>query len=115
MINNTLITPALGDSILAGITRDSVLKLARSWGVRVEERRISVKEIKEALEKEEVREAFGVGTAATIAHIELIGYAGKNYLLPPPEKSVFSNRVHKELDGIKHGTRPDPFGWIVKM
>jgi branched-chain amino acid aminotransferase len=115
VVNDTVITPALSDSILAGITRDSVLKLARLWGLRVEERKVSVKEIVECLEKQEVQEAFGVGTAATIAHIELIAYGGKDYSLPPPEKRVFAQRVHQELDGIKRGTRPDPFGWIVKM
>jgi len=115
VIDDTLITPALSDSILAGITRDSVLKLARSWNMRVEERKISVKELVTALESGKVKEAFGVGTAATIAHIELIGYEGENYLLPPAEKRLFANRVYEELDGIKHGSRPDPFGWIVKM
>ncbi|MEX2235533.1 MAG: branched-chain amino acid aminotransferase [Cyclobacteriaceae bacterium] len=115
VINDKLITPALSDSILAGITRDSVLQLARAWGLPVEERKISVKEIVESLEKGAVTEAFGVGTAATIAHIELIGYEGTNYLLPTSEKREFSNKIHEELDGIKHGTRPDPFGWIVKM
>ncbi|MEX1239338.1 MAG: branched-chain amino acid aminotransferase [Cyclobacteriaceae bacterium] len=115
VIGDTLITPALSDSILAGITRDSVLKLARSWNMRVEERKVTVQELITALEAGKVKDAFGVGTAATIAHIELIGYEGENYLLPPAEKRVFANRVYEELDGIKHGLRPDPFGWIVKM
>jgi branched-chain amino acid aminotransferase len=115
VINDTLITPALSDSILAGITRDSVLHLARTWGFPVEERKVSVKEIINALESGNVQEAFGVGTAATIAHIEIIGYEGRDYVLPPIEKRAFSKRVHEELDGIKHGTRPDLFGWIVKI
>ena len=115
MMNDKLITPSLSDSILAGITRDSVLQIARAWGVTVEERKVSVKEIVGALEKGTVQEAFGVGTAATIAHIESIGYEGTDYALPPVDKRVFANKVHAELDGIKHGTRPDPFGWIVKM
>ena len=115
VIEDTLITPALSDSILAGITRDSVLTLARSWNMRVEERKVPVKELIAALEAGKVKEAFGVGTAATIAHIELIGYEGETYLLPPAEKRVFANKVYEELDWIKHGTRPDPFGWIVKM
>ena len=59
-----------------------------------------------------MKEAFGAGTAATIAHIELIGHEGKNYFLPPVETRKFSNRVLQELEGMKHGTRPDPFGWI---
>jgi len=115
VMDDTLITPALSDSILAGITRDSVLQLARAWGMRVEERKISVKEIVEGLEKGKVQEAFGVGTAATIARIESIGYEGKDYLLPPAEKWVFAHKVGEALEGIKHGMKPDPFGWIVKM
>ncbi len=115
VIGDTLITPGLSDSILAGITRDSVLKLARSWGIRVEERPIAVKEIVEALEHGKVQEAFGVGTAATIARIETIGYGGKNYSLPAVHDKQIAGKISEELDGIKHGTRPDPFGWVVTM
>lgn len=115
VIEDTLVTPALSDSILAGITRDSVLKLARHWGMKVEERRISVHELVEGLQKGKVKEAFGAGTAATIAHIELIGYQDKDYYLPPVAERKFANRVFAELEGIKRGTKPDPFGWIVKM
>lgn len=115
VIDDTLVTPALSDSILAGITRDSVLKLARTWGMKVEERRVSVKELVEALKDGRVTEAFGVGTAATIAHIELIGHEGKDYPLPPVGKREFANKVYKELEAIKRGQQSDPFGWIVKM
>lgn len=115
VIGDTLITPGLSDSILAGITRDSVLKLARSWGIHVEERAIRVQEIVEALEHGKVQEAFGVGTAATIARIETIAYAGNNYSLPAVHDKQLACRIYDELDGIKHGTRPDPFGWVVAM
>ena len=115
VMDDTLVTPALSDSILAGITRDSVLQLARKWGMKVEERRISVRELVEGMEKGRVTEAFGAGTAATIAPIELIGYNGKDYYLPPIEKRTFSNKVFNELEGIKRGLKADPFGWIVKM
>ena len=115
VVDDTLITPALSDSILAGITRDSVLKLARKWGMRVEERKVSVTEIMEAAGSGRLREAFGAGTAATIAHIELIGFEGKDYYLPAIAERKFANRVYEELEGIKRGTRPDPFGWITKM
>jgi branched-chain amino acid aminotransferase len=115
VIEDTLVTPALSDSILAGITRDSVLKLARHWGMKVEERRISVRELVDGLQKGKAKEAFGAGTAATIAHIELIGFEDKDYYLPPIAERKFSNRVLEELDGIKRGTKPDPFGWISKM
>lgn len=112
VMNDVLVTPALGDTILPGITRDSVITLARAWGMKVEERKVTVKELVDGLKRGTVSEAFGAGTAATIAHIELIGYEGHNYFLPPVETRKFSNRVLEELDGIKHGTRPDPFGWI---
>ena len=115
VVDDTLITPALSDSILAGVTRDSVLQIARAWGVRVEERRVAVREIIAALEGEKVQDVFGVGTAATIAPIQSIGYKGKDYILPSLAKREFSKRVYDELDGIKHGIRPDPYGWIVKM
>ena len=112
MFDDVLVTPALTDSILRGITRDSVLTLARSWGIKTEERKISVEELVDGLKSGRVREAFGVGTAATIAHIELIGHEGKNYYLPPVETRRFSNRAFDELDGIKRGLRQDLFGWI---
>lgn len=115
VIDDTLITPALCDSILPGITRDSVLHLARAWGMPVEERKVSVREIVDSLEKKKVQDAFGVGTAATIAPIQSIGYGGKDYVLPGVESRTFAKRIYEELDGIKHGTRPDPFGWIVKI
>jgi branched-chain amino acid aminotransferase len=115
VINDVLVTPALSDSILAGITRDSVLQLVRHWGMKVEERKISVEELINNLEKGLVTEAFGAGTAATIAHIELIGYEGKNYTLAPVSERKFANKVYQELDGIKRGIRPDPFGWVTRM
>jgi branched-chain amino acid aminotransferase len=115
VIDNVVVTPALSDSILAGITRNSVLHLARHWGMKVEERKIVVKELVQALENGSVSEAFGAGTAATIAQIEVIGYEGKNYKLPPVNERKFSNRVYQELEGIKRGTQPDPFGWMMKI
>jgi branched-chain amino acid aminotransferase len=115
LIDDILVTPALSDTILHGITRDSVITLAHHWGMKVEERRLSVRELVDGLKEGKVKEAFGVGTAATIAHIELIGYEGQDYPLPPVEKREFANKVLLELEGIKRGKKPDPFGWIYKV
>jgi branched-chain amino acid aminotransferase len=112
VINETLVTPALSDTILHGITRDSVLTIARNWKMKVEERRLSVRELVDNLEKGNVSEAFGVGTAATIAPIELIGYEGRDYYLPDSHGKNFAARVFHELEAIKRGTKPDPFGWM---
>jgi len=115
VIDGILITPALSDSILAGITRKSVLELARHWNMPVEERKISVKELVKALEEGRVEEAFGAGTAATIAHIELIGHEGKDYLLPSISGRKFSNKVYAALEQIKRGKSPDLFGWVHRI
>ncbi|HEX5169035.1 MAG TPA: branched-chain amino acid aminotransferase [Cyclobacteriaceae bacterium] len=115
VIGETLITPSLSDSILPGITRNSVLQLVKSWGGKVEERKITVKEVVDALQHGTMKEAFGVGTAATIAHIATIGYEGNNYELPAVETRTLGNKIFNELEGIKRGTKPDPFGWMVRI
>jgi branched-chain amino acid aminotransferase len=115
IVNDVLITPALSDSILAGITRDSVLKLARKQGLRVEERRISVDELVTALKDGVVSDAFGAGTAATIAPISVIGHEGVDYTLPPVEQRRHSQSFLTALNRIKYGTDPDPFGWVVTL
>lgn len=115
LINNKLITSLAGDSILNGITRDSVLTLARDWGMEVEERKVSVDEIISACKSGELQEAFGVGTAATIAHIDLIAYDGVDYQLKPVENREFSNHILKTLDEIRTGRAEDKFGWIYKL
>lgn len=115
LIGDTLLTSPAGDTILAGITRDSVLTLARDWGYKVEERKVSVKEVVEAIENGELKEAFGTGTAATIAHIATIGYEGKDYNLPAVEGREFSNRVFKALDELKTGVTEDKWNWVYKL
>jgi branched-chain amino acid aminotransferase len=115
VIDDVLITPPLGDTILAGITRDSVLTLARDWGMKVEERKISVDEVIEAHQNGTLREAFGTGTAATIAHIAMLGFDGRDYELPPVKDRPFSLKVGKALDDIRRGNTPDKFGWILTI
>jgi branched-chain amino acid aminotransferase len=115
LIGDTLITSPTGDTILSGITRNSVLTLAREWGYKVEERKISVKEVVEAIEKGTLKEAFGTGTAATIAHIALINHQEIDYTLPPLEDRTFSNRVLEELDNIKTGRSEDKWDWVYKV
>ena len=114
-IGDTLVTPPTGDTILKGITRDSVLTLAKSLGMKVEERRISVEEIRAAYDNGGLLDAFGVGTAATIAPIELIGFKGSDMVLPPVEERKMSKTISKELNAIRYGEVEDPFGWMISM
>jgi branched-chain amino acid aminotransferase len=115
VVGDTLVTPALNDSILAGITRDSILKLARQMAIRVEERKISVDEIRDALKSGAATEAFGTGTAVTIAAIETIGIGDEMFTLAPLSKTSISTRLLDSLNAIKYGHQPGPAGWIVKV
>ena len=115
VIDDVLITAPLGDTILAGITRDSVLTLARDWKMKVQERKISIDEVLDAHKRGTLEEAFGTGTAATIAHISLIGFEGKDYELPPVEGRIFSHRVSRELDNIRKGKVEDIHNWMYKI
>ncbi len=115
VINDTLITSQTSGTILKGITRDSVLTLARDWGMKVEERNVSVKEVVEAAKNGTLQEAFGVGNAATIAHIAQNGHQDEVFELLPIENRIFSNRVLKTLDEIKTGQVEDKFGWTLKI
>ena len=115
IIGNTLRTAPTSDSILPGITRKSVLHLAQEWGLEVKEEPVLIQEIIDAIQDGTLKEAFGVGTAATIAHLSLIGYEGTDYNLPPIEGREFSNKVLKELEDLKRGRKTDSYNWIFKV
>jgi branched-chain amino acid aminotransferase len=114
-IGNALVTPPTGDTILKGITRDSVLTLANDLGIEVEERSISIDEIVVAHERGQLLDAFGIGTAATIAPIELIGYNGNDMVLPPLEGRKYSKMIANGLQAIRYGEVEDKFGWMISM
>jgi len=115
VINDILITPFIGDTILNGITRKSVVEIAKDWGVEVQERKIEVNEIFEALKNDTLTEAFGAGTAATIAPISSIAINGDNYKIPESKDHHFHSKVLKYLSEYKIGKHPDKFNWIVKV
>lgn len=116
IINDTLLTaPLTTSTILAGITRDSVITLAREMGMNVEERFVTISELEDALKAGQLKEAFGTGTAATIAHISLINVNDDDYPLPEKPKDSFSYKILEELDAIKYGKKEDTHGWIMKL
>lgn len=79
VIGDTVITPSLGGSILPGITRDSVLTLLRDWGMKVEERPVSIDEVAQASSRGELREVFGTGTAAVISPVNELAFKGESF------------------------------------
>jgi len=115
IINGTLVTPALSTSILDGITRRSVLQIARDWGMPVEERKVAAIEVMEALQNGTLTEAFGIGTAVTIAPITVVGYQGHDYSLPELTSDSFARRVLQALEDIRTGVAPDTHNWIVAV
>ena len=115
MLGGELITPMLNGSILSGVTRDSVIKLAKSWGTKVVERRISIDEIYAAHERGELQEVFGSGTAAVISPVGHIKYDGREITIGDGGVGPFSARLFKELMNIQYGRAEDSFGWVVPV
>ncbi len=114
-IGNKIITPALTSSILSGITRKTVIELAKDWGYQIEEKRICLDDLVEAHHKGELNDAFGTGTAATITSISTIGINGEDLLIPKDSPRDFSTRVGEYLGRLKAGEEEDNKGWIVKI
>ena len=115
VINGKILSPTEeNDTILRGITKRSVLEVAKVWGYEIEERKITVEEVIAAIKDGSCTEAFGAGTAATIAHINKIGFRGDDYFLPAIETRDFSLKVEKFMNDLKSGISPDEFGWLVK-
>lgn len=111
-----LITPSEDDdTILRGITKRTLIDLVKTWGIEVEERRVSVEEIITAAKNGTLEDAFGAGTAATIAQIAVIGYRDEVIELPAMESRTLSNKIKAHLDGVKNGTVEDTFGWNLKV
>ncbi|MFT4032822.1 MAG: branched-chain amino acid aminotransferase [Siphonobacter sp.] len=115
VIDGKLVTPAVSDSILDGITRKSIVQIAKDWGMEVEERKVSVAELIEDLKNGKLQEAFGAGTAAVVSPISTIGYEGTDYQLPEIKADSFSSRVKAYLDDIKYGRVEDTHGWIYHV
>jgi branched-chain amino acid aminotransferase len=115
IIGNTAITPDLNEgTILAGVTRNSVIVLLKEMGYAVEERAISINEIIDAHKAGTLKEVFGTGTAATISMIKTLNY--KDYEMNfDVEKWAASPEVKRRMDAIKNGNEPDIYGWMYKI
>jgi branched-chain amino acid aminotransferase len=111
VIDGKLLTPPNSDSILDGVTRDSLLTVAKDMGIEIEERPIAVEELKDAFRTATISEAYAVGTAAVASPIELIGIDGIQYQLPVYDANSKVLQVKKRLDAIRNGTLEDIYGW----
>jgi len=100
---------------LVGIFEKHFSAGAKEMGVKVEERFLRVTELKDSLRSGTLQEAFGTGTAATIAYISKIHINGRDYVLPEIKEDSFSSKILKTLDAIKYGKIEDTHGWIMKI
>jgi branched-chain amino acid aminotransferase len=115
VIDGKLITPAISDTILNGITRKSIVEIARHWGMVVEERKIDIKEVITAIKEGRVEAAFGAGTAVVVSPFSVIGYEGVDYELPAVQPESFVARASAYLTDIRVGKVEDVFGWTLKV
>jgi len=116
VINGVLVTPSEdSDTILKGTTKRAVLEVAASWGMPIEERKVSVEEVITGIKDGSITEVFGAGTAATIAHIVKVGFRDEVLELSSVETRTFSNKVKNYLDDLKSGKVEDTLGWCLKV
>ena len=111
VISNTLVTPPLSDSILDGVTRDSLLTIANDMGYAAIERQVSVDELETAFQNGTLTEAFGAGTAAVVAPIKTINIRGTDFHLPKYTHENLLFKLKDQLEAMRMGSAPDLHDW----
>src|SRR5919106_5634148 len=114
-IGDEIITPPLHGTILAGVTRDSVLALAREWGLRVSERPITIDEVVEAARKGTLKEVWGTGTAAVISPVGELAYKGERIVVNGGRIGELTQKLYDTIVGIQYGTIADTRGWTLRV
>lgn len=112
VIDDCVVTAPLEGTILSGITRDSILTLAREMGVGVSERRLSIDEIIEAQAKGKLSEAFGIGTAAVVSPVGALSYKGNEFVVGDGEMGKLTKMFYDTLTDIQYGRKEDKHGWV---
>ena len=112
VIADELVTPMLNGSILPGITRDSVIALAKMWNIKVSERKISIDEVMNAHASGSLQEIFGTGTAAVISPVGELKCGDTVLSVGNGKVGPMAHRFFKTLTDIQYGNAEDPLGWI---
>jgi branched-chain amino acid aminotransferase len=115
VIDDVIYTAPLDGTILRGVTRDSVIKLAKDEGIKVKEEKVSIDTILESITSGNLTEAFGAGTAASIAPVGELVYKDKNYVINKNQNGPITTKLYKLLTGIQYGKIEDPYGWNVPI
>ena len=112
-IGDQLITGPTSDSILDGVTRKSLIDMAKALGIDLVVRPIKVQEILDAHQNGTLKELFGAGTAAVVSPIKGFGYKEQKYELQEQPDS-YAELFMQKLTDLQRNLAPDPFGWRVK-
>ena len=115
VIEDQVITAPLSGSILPGITRDSVIRMVKDWGIKMSEQPITIDEIISGAKDGSLKEAFGTGTAAVISPVGQITYKGEDYSVAGGKMGELSQRLYNEIVAIQYGEKDDPYGWRTKI
>ena len=115
VIDDEIITPELNGSILPGITRKSVIELARHWNEKVSERKVSIDELFEAHADGRLKEVFGAGTAAVISPVGQIKYGDQVITINDNRTGPVAQKYYNAITDIQYGKAEDPLGWVVKI
>ncbi len=115
VLGEKLVTPVLNGSILPGITRDSVITLAKKWNIDVSERKVSIEELVDAQKSGTLKEVFGSGTAAVISPVGVIKYEDHVLTIGDGSSGPMAKKLFKSLTDIQYGRSEDPFTWIEKI
>ena len=109
--DDKIITPKLTETILDGITRKSIIELAKSLHITVEEREIDIEQLLIDIKKEWCTECFACGTAVIITPISILGTKQGNYYPLKFDQGPLSMKLRESLLNIQEGSEEDPFGW----
>ena len=115
VIDDEAITAPLEGSILPGVTRDSVIRILKNWGMKVSERHLAIDHVIEASKNGSLKEAFGTGTAAVISPVGQITYKGVDHIVAGGKMGDLSQRLYDEIVGIQYATKSDPYGWVERI
>jgi branched-chain amino acid aminotransferase len=115
VIDDEIVTPGLGGTILGGKTRDSAIQLLRAQGHNVQERQLSLTELIQANKDGRLKEVFGTGTAAVISPVGQLASDDFQMTINGGQTGPISQKLYTDLTDIQHGRSDDPFSWIVKL
>jgi len=114
-IGDEVITPPVGGTVLAGVTRDSALSLMRTWGLKVSERPLTIDEVVAAHKGGALKEVWGTGTAAVISPVGELAYKNEKMVIHAGRIGELTQKLYDAIVGIQYGKAPDPDKWTVEV